>query len=54
MITLILSKIGLVFKVRSILCLFVKQDSDLPEWKRQVISFLDEMKIKENVVYDKN
>lgn len=28
--------------------------SDLPEWKRYVVLLLDEMKIKESLVYDKN
>ena len=32
-----------------ILCLFVKRDSDI--WKRHV---LDEIRIKESLVYDKN
>ena len=55
MITLILLKLDLAFQAE-VDSMLVREArlSDLPEWKRHVVLLLDEMKIKQSLVYDKN
>lgn len=47
------SKVGFQAEVDQMLVVEAKL-SDLPDWKKHVVLLIDEMKIKESLVYDKN